>query len=40
VILTGVNGLSKPKRSAANPKDYRRVLRMKSEFERGRAVLE
>jgi hypothetical protein len=32
--------LSKPKRSAANPKDYRRVLRMKSEFERGRAVLE
>lgn len=38
--IVAIDGLSKPKRSAANPKDYRRVLRMKSEFERRRTVLE
>jgi Txe/YoeB family toxin of Txe-Axe toxin-antitoxin module len=35
-----IDGLSKPKRSAAKPKDYRRVLRMKAEFSRRRTVLE
>jgi hypothetical protein len=35
-----IGGLSKPKRSAANPKDYRWVLRLKAEFERRRTVLE
>ncbi len=35
-----IDGLSKPKRSAAKPKDYRRVLGMKAEFSRWRTVLE
>ncbi len=35
-----IGGLSKPKRSAANPRDYRRVLGLKAEFERRRTVLE
>lgn len=35
-----IDGLSKPKRSAAKPKDYRRVLRMKAEFAHQRTVLE
>jgi hypothetical protein len=35
-----IDGLSKPKRSAAKPRDYRRVLQMKAEFERRRTVLE
>ncbi len=35
-----IDGLSKPKRSAAKPKDYRRVLRMKAECSRRRTVLE
>ena len=34
-----VSGLSKPKRSAADPKDYRRALLMRSEFEHRRSVL-
>ena len=38
--IVAIDGLSKPKRSAAKPKDYRRVLRMKAEFERRRTVLE
>lgn len=37
--IVAIDGLSKPKRSAANPKDYRRVLRMKAEFQRRRTVL-
>lgn len=35
-----IDGLSKPKRSAADPKDYRRALRYRSEFESRRTVLE
>ena len=35
-----IDGLSKPKRSAAKPKDYRRALKMRAEWERRRAVLE
>ena len=34
-----VSGLSKPKRSAVDPKDYRRALLMRSEFEHRRSVL-
>ncbi|HEY9565037.1 MAG TPA: hypothetical protein VIR30_14820 [Nocardioides sp.] len=35
-----IDGLWKPKRSAADPKDYRRALRYRSEFESRRTVLE
>lgn len=35
-----VDGLSKPKRSAAAPKDYRRARKMRDEFLRRRTVLE
>lgn len=35
-----IDELSKPKRSAAKPKDYRRVLRMGAEFSHRRTVLE
>lgn len=34
-----VSGLSKPKRSAAHPKDYRWALLMRNEFEHRRSVL-
>lgn len=35
-----IDGLSKPKRSAADPKDYRRVRAMRDECLRRRTVLE
>ena len=35
-----IDGLSKPKRSAANPKDYKRAIAMRGEFEKRRTVLE
>lgn len=35
-----LGGLSKPRRSAANPRDYKRVTQFRSEFERRRTVLE
>lgn len=35
-----IDGLSKPKRSAANPKDYRRALKHRREFATRRKVLE
>lgn len=35
-----IDGLSKPKRSAANPRDYRRALKHRREFEQHRKVLE
>jgi len=35
-----IDGLSKPKRSAADPKDYRRARKMRDEFLRRRTVLE
>jgi hypothetical protein len=35
-----IDGLSKPKRSAAKPKDYRRALAMLAEWERQRTVLD
>lgn len=34
-----IDGLSKPKRSAANPKDYRRAFKMRAEFIKRRTVL-
>ncbi len=34
-----IEGLSKPKRSAANPRDYRRAIAMREEFQRRRTVL-
>lgn len=34
-----IDGLSKPPRQAANPKDYRRALRYRKEFQRRRTVL-
>jgi hypothetical protein len=34
-----IDCLSKPKRSAADPKDYRRVIRMRDEFAASRTVL-
>lgn len=34
-----IDGLSKPKRSAANPKDYRRALKMRAEYLTSRTVL-
>ena len=34
-----LGGLSKPRRQAANPKDYKRILRYRLEFERHRGVL-
>lgn len=33
-----IDGLSKPKRSAAHPRDYRRALKMRAEFESRRTV--
>ena len=35
-----LGGLSKPRRSAANPRDYEAVRRFRSEFERRRTVYE
>ena len=35
-----IGGLSKPKRSPADPKDYRRALRWRAEFQTHRTVLE
>lgn len=35
-----IDGLSKPKRAAANPKDYRRALKHRREFATRRKVLE
>lgn len=35
-----IEGLSKPKRSAANPRDYRRATAMRDEFQRRRTVLQ
>lgn len=35
-----IDGLSKPKRSASDPKDYRRARKMRDEFLRRRTVLE
>ena len=35
-----IDGLSKPKRSAAKPRDYRRALALRSEFQRRRTVLD
>lgn len=35
-----IDGLSKPKRSAANPKDHRRALKHRREFDRHRRVLD
>jgi Txe/YoeB family toxin of Txe-Axe toxin-antitoxin module len=37
--IVAIDGLSKPKRSAASPRDYRRVLRMREEFLLRRTVL-
>jgi hypothetical protein len=37
--IVAIDGLSKPKRSAAEPKDYRRALKMRAEFHRRRTVL-
>jgi hypothetical protein len=34
-----LGGLSKPRRQAAKPKDYKRILGYRSEFERHRGVL-
>jgi Txe/YoeB family toxin of Txe-Axe toxin-antitoxin module len=34
-----LGGLSKPRRSAASPKDYKRILRYRAEFQRRRMVL-
>ncbi len=34
-----LGGLSKPRRQAAKPKDYRRILKYREEFERHRTVL-
>ena len=38
--IVAIDGLSKPKRSAANPRDYRRALAMRVEFVNRRTVLE
>ena len=38
--VVAIDGLSKPKRSAANPKDYKRAIAMRGEFEKRRTVLE
>ena len=35
-----IDGLSKPRRSAANPKDYRRAVRMRAEFVARRTIAE
>lgn len=35
-----IDGLSKPRRSAANPKDYRRAVRMCAEFVSRRTTAE
>ncbi len=35
-----IDGLSKPKRVAADRRDYRRALKMRAEFQRRRTVLE
>lgn len=38
--IVAIDGLSKPKRSAAAPKDYRRALQHRAEFELRRTVVE
>jgi hypothetical protein len=38
--IVAIDGLSKPRRSAAIPKDYRRALAMRAEFELRRTVLD
>ncbi len=38
--IVAIDGLSKPKRSAADPKDYRRAIKMRGEFEKRRTVLQ
>ncbi|MEX2625922.1 MAG: hypothetical protein WD225_03500 [Ilumatobacteraceae bacterium] len=38
--IVAIDGLSKPKRSAADPKDYRRAIRLREEFRARRTVLE
>lgn len=38
--IVAIDGLSKPKRSAAAPKDYRRALKMRAEFKARRTVAE
>lgn len=35
-----IDGLTKPRRQAANPRDYRRVMRYGDEFRKRRTVLE
>lgn len=37
--IVAIDGLSKPKRSPANPKDYRRALKHRREFVKHRKVL-
>ena len=37
--IVAVDGLSKPVRSAANPKDYKRALKHREEFRKRRSVL-
>lgn len=38
--IVAIDGLSKPKRSAADPRDYRRVKRYGAEFQKLRQVLD
>ena len=38
--IVAIDGLSKPRRSAASPRDYQRALRHRREFEERRTVLE
>ena len=38
--IIAIDGLSKPNRSAADPRDYRRALAFRAEFEARRTVLE
>lgn len=35
-----IGGLSKPRRSAANPRDYRKIRRLAAEFANRRTVIE
>jgi len=37
--VVAVDGLSKPVRTAANPKDYKRALKHRKEFRKRRSVL-
>jgi hypothetical protein len=37
--IVAIDGLSKPRRSAAEPRDYRRALQHRDEFEQRRTVL-